>query len=109
MNAKNQIFGSYSYRHVDRQDPLWTGNPLIGNGNFATQYKWHQQLLALGWTHEFSSNLVNDVRFGFNRDYAHSDPNGRPSRTSEAESAIGLTRIPAGPMTPVCPDIFSAV
>ena len=51
FNSSNQIFGSYSYRHVDRQDPLWTSNPLIGNGNFATQYRWHQQLVALGWTH----------------------------------------------------------
>ena len=32
MSSKDQIFGSYSYRHVDRQDPLWTSNPLIGNG-----------------------------------------------------------------------------
>ena len=106
MNAKNQIFGSYSYRHVNRQDPLWTTNPLIGNGNFATQYKWHQQLLALGWTHEFSSNLVNDLRFGFNRDFAHSDPNGLAVGTSEAESAIGLTGIPPGPNDAGLPPIF---
>jgi hypothetical protein len=24
LSAKDQIFGSYSYRHVDRQDPRWT-------------------------------------------------------------------------------------
>ena len=36
LSPKDQIFGSYSYRHVDKQDPRWTSNPLIGNGNFAT-------------------------------------------------------------------------
>ena len=24
---------------MNKQDPLWTSNPLIGNGNFATQYR----------------------------------------------------------------------
>ena len=106
LNSSNQIFGSYSYRHVNRQDPLWTSNPLIGNGNFATQYRWHQQLVALGWTHELSSNIVNDMRFGFNRDYAHSDPNGETVGTSQADSAIGLTGVPAGPNDAGLPPIF---
>ena len=94
MSSKDQIFGSYSYRHVDRQDPLWTSNPLIGNGEFATQYRWHQQSLALGWTHTLSNSLVNDLRFGFSRDYAHSDPLGLTLGTSQAESAIGLSGVP---------------
>ncbi|MFZ0037231.1 MAG: carboxypeptidase-like regulatory domain-containing protein, partial [Candidatus Acidiferrales bacterium] len=94
MSSKDQIFGSYSYRHVDREDPLWTRNPLIGNGQFATQYRWHQQSLALGWTHTLSNSLVNDLRFGFSRDYAHSDPLGLTLGTSQAESAIGLSGVP---------------
>ncbi len=97
LGPKDQIFGSYSYRHVDKQDPLWTSNPLIGNGSFATEYRWRQQSIALGWTHTLSSSLVNDLRFGFNRDYAHSDPNGLTVGTSQAESAIGLSGIPAAP------------
>jgi hypothetical protein len=52
------------------------GNPLIGQGNFATHYRWRQESLALGWTHTISSAVVNDLRFGVSRDYAHSDPNG---------------------------------
>ncbi|MGA7221930.1 MAG: TonB-dependent receptor [Candidatus Acidiferrales bacterium] len=106
LSPKDQIFGSYSYRHVDKQDPLWTSNPLIGNGNFATQYRWHQQSLALGWTHTISSSLVNDARFGFSRDYAHSDPNGLTVGTSEAESAIGLSGIPDGPGSAGIPPFF---
>jgi Carboxypeptidase regulatory-like domain/TonB dependent receptor len=106
LSSKDQIFGSYSYRHVDKQDPRWTGNPLIGNGNFATQYRWHQQSLALGWTHTLSNSLVNDLRIGFSRDYAHSDPNGLTVGTSEAESAIGLSGIPNGPGSAGIPPFF---
>ena len=106
LSPKDQIFGSYSYRHVNRQDPRWTSDSLIGNGNFATQYRWHQQSIALGWTHILSPSLVNDARFGFNRDYAHSDPNGLTLGTSEAQSAIGLTGVPAGPSDAGIPAIF---
>jgi Carboxypeptidase regulatory-like domain/TonB dependent receptor len=106
LSPKDQMFGSYSYRHVDKQDPRWTGNPLIGNGNFATQYRWHQQSVALGWTHTISSSLINDARFGFSRDYAHSDPNGLTVGTSEAESAIGLSGIPDGPGSAGIPPFF---
>ncbi len=106
MGPKDQIFGAYSYRHVNRQDPLWTSDPLIGNGNFATQYRWRQQLVSLGWTHTISANLINDARFGFNRDYAHSDPNGLAVGTSQAESAIGLTGVPPGPNDAGIPAIF---
>ncbi|MFZ0639120.1 MAG: TonB-dependent receptor [Candidatus Acidiferrales bacterium] len=106
LSPKDQIFGSYSYRHVDRQDPRWTGNPLIGQGNFATQYRWHQQSLALGWTHTLSNTIVNDLRFGFSRDYAHSDPNGLTVGTSEAETAIGLSGIPNGPGSAGIPPFF---
>jgi Carboxypeptidase regulatory-like domain/TonB dependent receptor len=105
LNQKNQIYGSYSYRRVDREDPPWTSDAVVGNGNFATAYRWHQQLVALGWTHTLSSSLVNDARFGFNRDYAHSDPVGVPLGTSQAESLIGLTGIPDGPGTAGLPPI----
>jgi Carboxypeptidase regulatory-like domain len=106
LSPKDQIFGSYSYRHVNRQDPKWTGDPLIGQGNFATQYRWHQQSIALGWTHTLSNTIVNDLRFGFNRDYAHSDPNGLTAGTSQAETAIGLSGIPNGPGSAGIPPFF---
>jgi hypothetical protein len=97
LNQSNNLFGSYSYRHLSRQDPPWTANGVIGSGNFATQYRIHTQSLALGWTHTLSNSMVNDARFGFNRDFAHSDPVGVTLGTSQAESLIGLTGIPDGP------------
>ena len=53
----------------------------------------------------FPTHLVNDARFGFNRDYAHSDPIGVTLGTSEAESFIGLTGIPDGPGSAGLPPI----
>jgi len=97
INQTNRLFGSYSYRHLSRQDPPWTGNGVIGSGNFATQYRIHTQSLALGWTRTLSNSMINDVRFGFSRDYAHSDPIGVTLGKSQAESLIGLTGIPDGP------------
>ncbi|MGC2767329.1 MAG: carboxypeptidase regulatory-like domain-containing protein, partial [Candidatus Acidiferrum sp.] len=105
LNSSNQIYGSYSYRHLSREDPLWTSNPVVGNGNFATQYRLHDQLLSLGWTHTLSPTLINDARFGWNRDFAHSDPIGIALGTSQAEALIGLTGIPDGPGTAGLPPI----
>src|SRR6266446_5294913 len=97
LNQTNRLFGSYSYRHLSRQDPPWTSNGVIGSGNFATQYRIHTQSFALGWTRTLSHALVNDARFGFNRDYAHSDPVGVSLGSSQAQALIGLTGIPNGP------------
>jgi Carboxypeptidase regulatory-like domain/TonB dependent receptor len=105
LNSANQIYGSYSYRHLSRQDPPWTSDAVVGNGNFATEYRLHDQLLSLGWTHTISSTLINDLRFGWNRDYAHSDPVGVTLGTSQAEALIGLTGIPDGPGTAGLPPI----
>ena len=97
INERNHLFGSYSYRHLTRQDPPWTSNGVIGSGNFATEYRIHQQSLALGWTWTISGTKVNDARFGFTRNYAHSDPVGVTLGTSQAASLIGLSGIPDGP------------
>jgi hypothetical protein len=105
LNQKNNLFGSYSYRHLNRQDPPWTSNGVIGSGNFATQYRIHTQALSLGWTDTLSNSLVNDLRFGFSRDFAHSDPVGAALGTSQAQSLIGLTGIPNGPGSAGLPPI----
>ena len=50
LNNNNRIFGRYSNFTVDRQDPPWTGNPVAGNGNFATQYHIRGKSVAASWT-----------------------------------------------------------
>lgn len=70
INRKNNLFGRYSYYHVSRQDPPWTSDVVAGNGNFATQYRTHTQQLALGLSTSLTNSVVNEIRGGWNRDYA---------------------------------------
>jgi hypothetical protein len=104
LSAKNQVFARYSYFHVNRQDPPWTSDPTVGNGNFATQYRLHGQSVAMAWTDTLSSSMLNQLRLGFNRMYAHSDPVGLELGTSLA-SKYGLNGIPVGPNSAGLPPI----
>src|SRR6266850_2413176 len=105
LNNTNRLFGRYSQYIVNKQDPPWTNNPIIaGNGNFATDYRIHERSVALSWDDTVRSNLLNELRFGFNRDYAHSDPVGVKLGTSDAPT-YGMTGIPVGPNTAGLPPI----
>ncbi len=95
LSDNSRIFGRFSEYHVDRQDPPWTSNPLAGNGNFATQYLIRGKSVALSWTDLVRPSILNEVRAGFTRDYAHSDPIGVTVGQSAA-SNYGLNGIPAG-------------
>ena len=98
LNKINQIFGRYAFDRSNYQSPMWTANPIAGNGNFSTQYILHDQSLALGWTYTPSSSLVNTAHFGFLRDFSHSDPVDLPLGVSDAPK-FGLTGIPVTPET----------
>lgn len=105
LNNTNRLFGRYSQYIISKQDPPWTNNPIIaGNGDFATDYRIHERSVALSWDDTVRSNLLNELRFGFNRDYAHSDPVGVQLGTSDA-AKYGLNGIPAGPNTAGLPPI----
>ena len=60
--------------------------------------------MALAWDDTLKSSLLNELRFGFNRDYAHSDPIGLQLGTSLAPQ-FGLTGIPVGANTAGIPPI----
>ena len=105
LDRKNQIFGRYSYDHSNYQSPLWTANPIVGNGDFSTQYILHDQSLALGWTYTPSSSLVNIAHFGFLRDFSQSDPIGLTLGQSDAPK-YGLNGIPVTPETAGLPPIY---
>jgi carboxypeptidase family protein/TonB-dependent receptor-like protein len=104
LNERNRLFGRYSYYHVSREDPPWTSDPVPGNGNFATDYRIHTQQFALGLTTTISNSLLNEIRGGWNRDYAHSDPVGVALGQSLAPN-YGLTGIPVTPNTAGIPPI----
>lgn len=105
LDKSNQIFGRYSYYHSNYESPLWTGNPVVGNGKFSTDYILHNQSLALGWTYTPSSSLVNQAHFGFLRDYSHSDPVGLTVGKSLA-SNYGLKGIPQNAESAGLPPIY---
>jgi hypothetical protein len=105
ISQSNQIFGRYSYYNTNYSSPLWTANPIVGNGEFSTQYILHNQSVALGWTYTPSSSLVNQAHFGFLRDFSHSDPVGLTLGQSAAP-AYGLTGIPVNPETAGLPPIY---
>lgn len=105
LREKDSLFGRYSFLQQHRQDAPWTSNPIAGNGGFATDYNIRNQGLALGWTHIFSQSAVNQARYGYLRDNAHSDPIGLTLGKSNAGD-YGLTGIPASPFTVGLPPIY---
>ena len=90
LNQNNRIFGRFSNYTVDRQDPPWTSDPIAGNGNFATQYRIRGKSVAISWTDVISPSMLNEVRGGFSRDYAHSDPIGLTLGTSKRPTTDSL-------------------
>jgi len=96
LSDRNTIFGRYSFLQQHRQDPPWTSNFTVGNGGFATDYNIRNQGLALGLTTVLSSTEVNQLRFGWSRDSAHSNPIGLTLGTSSAGD-VGLSGIPVSP------------
>lgn len=104
VSEKNTIFGRYSFLNQHRQDPPWTSNFTIGNGGFATDYNIRNQGLALGLTTVLSSTAVNQFRFGWSRDSAHSNPIGVTVGQSAAGD-VGLTGVPASPYAAGLPPI----
>ncbi len=104
FTSNSRIFGRYSNSQIDRQDPPWTGNPIAGNGNFATQYRIRGRSVAMGWTDLLSTSALNEVHAGFARDYAHSDPIGLTLGKSSAPD-YGLTGVPGGPNNAGLPPI----
>jgi hypothetical protein len=104
LNSSNQLMVRYSYFRVNRQDPPWTSDPIAGNGNWATQYKIRGQSVALAWTDTLNSRLLNQLRLGFNRMNAHSDPIGLELGKSLAAD-YGLTGIPIGSGTAGIPPL----
>jgi hypothetical protein len=104
LNERNRVFGRYSEFIISRQDPPWTSDPVAGNGNFATQYNIHEYSAALAWDKTIAPTVLNELRGGFTRDYAHSDPIGLELGDSLA-SQYGLNGIPVGPQSAGIPPI----
>jgi len=78
--TSNSVFVRYSYSNRSRFIPGFYGG--IGDGTSTSAWGRQQlkaQNLAIGWTHAFTPNLVNELRIAFLRNYsaAQQDPFGK--------------------------------
>lgn len=72
INARDRIHGYYAIQRDERGEPTLQGNTVPGFGDTRTS---RRQIFTLNETHMFSSNVVNEARFGFNRIHILFDPN----------------------------------
>lgn len=81
FNDNDRLHGYYVYQHDLRQEPT-SGTNLPG---FGDTREGHRQVLTLGETHVFSSNVVNEANIGFNRIHLVFEPN-----TTISPASLGL-------------------
>jgi hypothetical protein len=70
FSARDQFFGRYLFGQSSVLDPTTASSLLPG---FADNTYFRGQNLALGWTHTFSPSLLNEARFGFQRNWLDSN------------------------------------
>ena len=85
LSPKDQVFGRYLLGTAYQVFP-GAFNPFIGTQTF----RGHNG--AVGWTHTFGSNVINDVRFGYQQDYLKYTCQGCPRARGSLASfgIIGL-------------------
>ena len=81
FNDNDRLHGYYVYQHDLRQEPT-SGTNLPG---FGDTREGHRQVLTLGETHVFSSDVVNEGNIGFNRIHLVFAPN-----TTISPASLGL-------------------
>ena len=80
MNEKTTFFGRYS-NHQFQQSAVGAfgnlaGGPAFNGVNFAGNSFVRNQSVAIGTTHTFSPNVVNEFRFGYMKYNVQTTPNG---------------------------------
>ena len=102
FSDKNQFFGRYLFGQSSQLTPEL---PTFGG-----LYYFRGQNLAVGWTHTFSPTLLNEARFGFQRNVEHTDCEGCP-RAAGTIAGYGVAGLVGfGPLTQSNPAVsFSAI
>lgn len=70
--ANDRLHFYYAIQRDARGEPILQGNTVPGFGDTRTS---RRQIFTFNETHTFSSNVVNEARFGFNRIHILFDPN----------------------------------
>jgi len=89
FSARDQFFGRYLFGQSSSIDPTTASSPLPG---FADNIYFRGQNVALGWTHTFSPNLLNEGRFGFQRNWLDSNCEACP-RAAGYMASFGITNL----------------
>src|SRR5436190_16780406 len=72
IGINDRLHGYYAIQRDQRGEPTLQGNSVPGFGDTRSS---RRQILTLNETHTFSSAVVNEARFGFNRIHIIFDPN----------------------------------
>ena len=98
FSTKDRLHGYYAFQRDQRGEPTLQGNNIPGFGDTRQS---HRQIFTLNETRTFSSNLVNEARFGFNRIHILFSPNAKLNPLDfnikdGVTDAIGLPQISVG-------------
>jgi outer membrane receptor protein involved in Fe transport len=98
FSTKDRLHGYYAFQRDQRGEPTLQGNNIPGFGDTRQS---HRQIFTLNETHTLSSNLVNEVRLGFNRIHILFSPNAKLNPVDfnikdGVTDAIGLPQISVG-------------
>jgi hypothetical protein len=72
ISTTDALHGYYAFQRDFRGEPNLQGNTIPGFGDTRQS---HRQIFTLNETHTFTSSLVNEARFGFNRIFITFTPN----------------------------------
>jgi hypothetical protein len=71
VSEKQSVFGRYSYQEFDQLAPgafgTAAGGPSLNGNRFSGTAEARNQSIAIGYTRNISTSMVNDFRFGFVR------------------------------------------
>ena len=87
LTEKDKLTARWFLSDNNASQPFGTGANNANSLPFAKGLPGSNRFLKLGWTRVFSSNVVNDARFGFSRFFFAQDPS-EPIQLSD----IGATR-----------------
>jgi hypothetical protein len=74
LSKADRLHGYYSFNLSQSIEPNYSGNTIPGFGH---TYRVRRQFFSLNESHTFSPNLINEARFGFNRQFGTNTPNAR--------------------------------
>jgi hypothetical protein len=95
ISTNDHLHGYYAFQKDLRGEPNLQGNNVPGFGDTRQS---NRQIMTINETHTFGANLVNEIRFGFNRIHITFTPNFQVSSAdfnidNGVTNAIGLPQI----------------